>query len=659
MGAERSEDAARTRRLVRAWLALAVGAIGLSTLLSFVLVAARTPGLSELAGLESNFRVALVLHVNLAALVWFLAIGSVLWSRLADAGRPRWMPLRWTGYGLALAGVAAMVAAPLADPGPALLTNYVPVLDSRLFLAGLTWFVIGALLSAAVALLPGGAVRTGASGFGLRLAALALLAAGVSMVWGAAQLGGDLARSAWFELTTWGPGHIGQGAFTLLMLVAWMELARAGGLVPGRGLRAILLLGLLPALLGLALHLFLAPDTADFRKAHTLLMAFGTWPAPLAAVAMLLTARREGTALSGARTALWLSVLLFAAGCVVGAFIRTDNTMIPAHYHGTIGAVTLAFMGLAFLEVRRLGLRCPPAAWVVRQSVAYGAGLLLMVAGLAWAGLLGAARKTPLADDAVLAAERLFAHGLIGFGGAIAIAAALVFVALVVRALLAPADAAPANSAAPALPGAAQPAQGPRRRGDGRPLAIGLALISIAGLGLVISSVPSGVGPRQAIDHLLSGFHAVDKLSHVAERRREEVDTRFKQGVIMLHAKQYEFAIAAFHRVLEIAPEMPEAHVNLGFALAGLSRWTEARAFFESATALRPEQANAYYGLAMSFEGQGDLQMAIGAMRTYIHLAPPDDGYRRKAEAALWEWESAVARERAAAGGAADGGRRP
>ena len=31
---------------------------------------------------------------------------------------------------------------------------------------------------------------------------------------------------------------------------------------------------------------------------------------------------------------------------------------------------------------------------------------------------------------------------------------------------------------------------------------------------------------------------------------------------------------------------------------------------------------------------------ARGAMRTYAHLAPKDDPFRRKAEAALWEWES-------------------
>lgn len=128
-----------------------------------------------------------------------------------------------------------------------------------------------------------------------------------------------------------------------------------------------------------------------------------------------------------------------------------------------------------------------------------------------------------------------------------------------------------------------------------------------------------------------------------------EIDERFQQGVVMLHAKKYEYAIAAFHQVLKYAPDMPEAHVNMGYALVGLGHHAQARDFFESATVLRPGQANAYYGMAMALEGLGDLRGAIGAMRTYAHLVPREDPHRRKAEAAVWEWEEAV-RTAAAAG---------
>ncbi len=110
----------------------------------------------------------------------------------------------------------------------------------------------------------------------------------------------------------------------------------------------------------------------------------------------------------------------------------------------------------------------------------------------------------------------------------------------------------------------------------------------------------------------------------------------------MLDAKNYGQALAAFHRVLELSPEMPEAHVNAGFALIGLRRYSVAREFFEGALALRKDQVNAYYGLAEALEGLNDLPAALGAMRTYLHLAHQDDPYRRKAESAVWEWESEI-----------------
>jgi tetratricopeptide (TPR) repeat protein len=154
----------------------------------------------------------------------------------------------------------------------------------------------------------------------------------------------------------------------------------------------------------------------------------------------------------------------------------------------------------------------------------------------------------------------------------------------------------------------------------GAAITVGIVALGGAGLALIPeapeSAAARGEGPAHAA----------------------QVDLAFRQGVVMLHAKQYEHALTAFHRVLKFAPEMPEAHANMGYALVGLGRHREARGFFEGAIALRPGQVNAYYGLALAAEGLGDLEVARGAMRTYVHLAPAGDPHRRKAESALWEW---------------------
>ena len=82
-------------------------------------------------------------------------------------------------------------------------------------------------------------------------------------------------------------------------------------------------------------------------------------------------------------------------------------------------------------------------------------------------------------------------------------------------------------------------------------------------------------------------------------------------------------------------------------ALLCLKRNREAVAFFEGATDLRPDQANAYYGLALAWEASGDLPMATGAMRSYLHLARQErPEHLSRARAALWEWDAARASKR-------------
>ena len=121
------------------------------------------------------------------------------------------------------------------------------------------------------------------------------------------------------------------------------------------------------------------------------------------------------------------------------------------------------------------------------------------------------------------------------------------------------------------------------------------------------------------------------------------VHQRFQQAVALLQQGQYEFAVQGFHEVMKVVPDLPEAHVNMGYALLGLEKFEAAQQFFDSASNIRPSQSNAYYGLAVALEGLGDLQQAIVTMRAFVHIAAQDDPFRRKAESAIWEWEATLA----------------
>ena len=116
----------------------------------------------------------------------------------------------------------------------------------------------------------------------------------------------------------------------------------------------------------------------------------------------------------------------------------------------------------------------------------------------------------------------------------------------------------------------------------------------------------------------------------------------------MLHAKQYEYALASFKRVIELSPNMPEAHVNMGFTLLGLKQYKLAADFFDSATALRPEQINAYWGLARCLEASGNLRGAIEAMEAFVHLAKPEHSFRSKGVKAIGAWEAKLQAQYAA-----------
>lgn len=139
------------------------------------------------------------------------------------------------------------------------------------------------------------------------------------------------------------------------------------------------------------------------------------------------------------------------------------------------------------------------------------------------------------------------------------------------------------------------------------------------------------LGPQQPIKGL-------------SEEQNAEIIKRFEQGSALLHAHQYEYAIAALLEVLNTVPNMPEGYVNLGFAYLGLKDYEMAEKSFTKAIDLRPEQANAYYGLATVWDAKKDYEAALGAMRSFIHLSPPGETYVVKARSAIWEWEGLLGR---------------
>jgi heme/copper-type cytochrome/quinol oxidase subunit 1 len=187
---------------------------------------------------------------------------------------------------------------------------------------------------------------------------------------------------------------------------------------------------------------YLAHDVAsvEHRDLHTWAMRLGGGvsivPIGLAVVVGLLRSPRSTRPGHDAlRAALVASMVLFAAGGVIGVFISGNNVKIPAHYHGCIVGVTLALMGVVYLLLPRLGYRTPQGRFARWQPTLYGGGQLMHIVGLVWSGGYGVQRKVAGAEQVLRSKAEVAGMGLMGLGGLIAIIGGLMFVLVVWNAL--------------------------------------------------------------------------------------------------------------------------------------------------------------------------------------------------------------------------------
>jgi hypothetical protein len=188
------------------------------------------------------------------------------------------------------------------------------------------------------------------------------------------------------------------------------------------------------------------PSTSAYREGFTQLMR---WCIAPGVAAMLLIcaspiqrawrARRIGlrTFADYRLSAFAVSALLTLLGFGLGAAIRGSNTMVPAHYHASVGAVTVAFMAGTFWLLGVFRLPIPTrrlrraAAW---QPALYGVGMLLFAAGFALAGAYGMGRKVYGAEQASRGLAESVGLGMMGAGGAVSIAGGLLFLGIVAAA---------------------------------------------------------------------------------------------------------------------------------------------------------------------------------------------------------------------------------
>ena len=423
------------RRTTTAWLLLGLASLVAAGLFSLLLVLARTPVIQEWLPLIDFFRVALVVHVDLSVLIWLLSMAGVLWALSTDRDLPLWDRF---SFWMAAGGTAIVVISPFVGAADPLMNNYVPILRHPVFYTGLGMFMVGILSHLLRSAVTFTGLTTHLDGpaalqVGTKLAALTAAVAIAAFIASLYSIPGSMEGQAYFEFLFWGSGHVIQFTHTLLMMVAWVLLASNSGCRFNLTPRLTLTFFLLMALPVITVpFLYLAHDVISpgHRLAFTELMKYGglsSLPLGLAVVASLWKADRplgEGRYL---RSALVSSISLFLTGGLLGFMIAGLDIVIPAHYHGSTVGVTIAFMGLCYYLLPRLGFGEIPPRLAFWQPIIYSSGQLLHIFGLAWTGGYGVQRKTAGLAQGLEQFSQVAGMGLMGLGGLISVIGGLLF----------------------------------------------------------------------------------------------------------------------------------------------------------------------------------------------------------------------------------------
>ncbi len=432
------------RRQTTAWLILALASLVIGGLFVVLIVLSRTPGIQDIIPWVDFFKTALVIHVDMTVLVWFLAFAGLFWS-LNNNGNC--VACGWPAIFLAALGMLGIAASPFLGAGKPLMNNYVPVLQDPIFFTALGIFGLGFTLQILNGLIHSRAVGRFMDGnaalrFGLYTALVAALIAMMSIGWSYSMMPAEIEGQRYYELLFWGGGHVIQFTHTQLMLVVWLWLASVSGIAIKANPRLILILfalGTMPVLFAPLIYLAYPVDNPGYAISFTWLMKYGgglaALPLGLILVTSIFSSDKPADLYRAERSALIFSILLFGTGGIIGFMITGSNVRVPAHYHGSIIGVTMAFMGITYYLLPRLGFRKPMGKWALRQPAIYGTGQMIWVLAMAYTGGHGVQRKTAGAAQGLKSMGEHIAMALMGIGGIIAITGGIIYLVVVYKAM--------------------------------------------------------------------------------------------------------------------------------------------------------------------------------------------------------------------------------
>ncbi|CCF78157.1 cytochrome c oxidase subunit 1 [Wolbachia endosymbiont of Onchocerca ochengi] len=415
--------------LCKRWIFLAVCALACSGLLSIIVVFLRLPFVfSLIPSAQYIFDNALVIHVNLSILVWMCSIISLLFI-INLQNTNNWLSFLWvlSTLSMLLIFVSAFV------PGTEVIkSNYIPVLQNKLFLFGLSLFIISILVNAAFTCM----LNRQVSYFFVGQVGLVIIfvSSFLCLVLAHRNMPVDLYhldKNLFYEYLFWGSGHLLQFAFTQGMFLVYLIMLSSSVNLTSNNKIAILplFINMILAVCGPFIYSIYSVNSAE-------LIQFFTWHMRTAGAILpcfltILVCRSIKSLLNDKNSYLLHSFVLFTYGGILGVLTVEGNVTIPAHYHGSVIGITIAFMNFVYWLLPKLNCKEVENFVVKLQIYAYGFGHFLHITGLVWLGGYSALRK--VAD--LPSISSILARTCFIAGGAISVIGGVLFVVIVLLSL--------------------------------------------------------------------------------------------------------------------------------------------------------------------------------------------------------------------------------
>lgn len=157
----------------------------------------------------------------------------------------------------------------------------------------------------------------------------------------------------------------------------------------------------------------------------------------------------------------------------------------------------------------------------------------------------------------------------------------------------------------------------------------------------------AGAAPAELLEKLgalgyVGGGGAAETATPGADPKDRVEDFRFaneaiRNGLLLLHAKDYPASIARFQAVLKRGISSFEIHFYLARGLLALGRAREAVPHFEEAARRQPAHVPAWEGLAEARAAVGDPQGALAALQQGVAALPSEPRLRLSVARLLWD----------------------